>query len=87
MPEPLCQVRDNRPNVCVMRKAKGIIPKLNGKKGWPSLKEARVHLEIDDVDAHSAMTDAHSALAIFRYLKENGADLTPEVHFAANRPE
>ena len=73
-------------NVCVMRKANGIIPKAGGKKGWPKLSEARAHLGLADDDAHSAGADAASALAILKHLATNGADLTPEVHYAKNHP-
>jgi DNA polymerase-3 subunit epsilon len=73
-------------NVCVMRKANGHILKASGKKGWPSLAEARQFLNLDTSRAHTALGDAHDALAIFRHLHSVGADLTPEVHFAKDRP-
>ncbi len=73
-------------NVCVMRKANGFIPKASGKKGWPSLAEAREFLKLGHHEAHKAQSDAHAALEIFRHLTAVGADLTPEVHYAANPP-
>lgn len=74
-------------NVCVMRKANGYILKANGKKGWPSLAEARDFLGIKHDKAHTSGADADSAELIYRYLKAQGADLTPEVHYAANPPK
>lgn len=71
-------------NICVMRKAAGIIPKAGGKKGWPKLIEARAHLGLSDEGAHTAGADAMTALHILKYLAANGADLTPEVHYSKN---
>lgn len=71
-------------NICVMRKAAGIIPKAGGKKGWPKLVEARTHLGLSDEGAHTAGADAMTALHILKYLAANGADLTPEVHYSKN---
>lgn len=73
-------------NVCVMRKANGFIPKATGKKGWPSLAEARDFLGITHDKAHTSGADADSAETIYRFLKQQGADLTPEVHYAKNPP-
>jgi DNA polymerase III epsilon subunit-like protein len=73
-------------NVCVMRKANGIIPKAGGKKGWPKLSEARTHLGLKTDEAHTATADAMDAWHILKYLAAHGADLTPEVHYAANHP-
>ena len=69
-------------NVCVMRKSKGVIPKVNGKNGWPSLKEACTFLNLDHEGAHGALKDAEDALAVFRYLHSRGVDLTPSVHYS-----
>lgn len=71
-------------NVCTMRKANGHILKANGKKGWPSLKECRAFLKLPEDRPHGAISDARDALAVFRYLRSVGADLTPEVHYAGD---
>lgn len=71
-------------NVCVMRKANGVILKAGGKKGWPSLAEARAALNLTSDGAHKAIKDAHDALEVFRHLRAQGVDLTPEVHFASD---
>jgi len=71
-------------NICVMRKAAGIIPKAGGKKGWPKLIEARAHLGLSDEGAHTAGADALVALQILKYLAAHNVDLTPEVHYSAN---
>jgi DNA polymerase-3 subunit epsilon len=73
-------------NVCVMRKANGIIPKAGGKKGWSKLSEARKHLGLDESEVHTAIADANAAWHILKYLATHGADLTPEVHYAKNHP-
>lgn len=74
-------------NVCVMRKAKGVIPRRDGKKSWPSLADCRAFLKISHDAAHSAGADALSALEVLKYLHSQGVDLTPEVHFAKNKPD
>jgi DNA polymerase III subunit epsilon len=74
-------------NFCAMRKAAGVIPKAGGKKGWPKLSEACAFLKIEQPDAHTALADARSAATIFRYLREQGVDITPEVHYAKKTPE
>ena len=71
-------------NVCVMRKSNGVILKAGGKKGWPSLAEARAFLNLTTEGAHKAVKDAHDALEVFRHLKAQGVDLTPEVHLAGD---
>lgn len=71
-------------NVCVMRKANGVILKAGGRKGWPSLQEAREALGLTAEGAHKAVKDCHDALEVFRHLHSKGVDLTPEVHFAAD---
>lgn len=73
-------------NVCVMRKANGILPKAGGKKGWPKLSEAKTHLGLDESEVHTAIADANAAWHILKYLAAHGADLTPEVHYAKNHP-
>lgn len=74
-------------NVCVMRKAKGVIPRPDGKKSWPSLAHCRAFLKLPHELAHSAGADARSALEVLRYLHSQGVDLTPEVHYAKNQPD
>lgn len=69
-------------NVCVMRKARGVIPRLDGKNNWPSLNDCREFLKLSHDDKHTAGADAESALAVFLHLHKAGVDLTPEVHFA-----
>ena len=71
-------------NVCVMRKANGHILKAGGKKGWPSLAEARTFLQRPVDRPHGALSDAFDAYAIFKFLHGRGVDLTPEVHYAAD---
>lgn len=83
MPDLFEQTR----NICVMRRSMGIIPKLNGKKGWPKLDDARAHLGLSSDGSHSAIKDALDALAIYRHLKGLGVDLTPEVHHSAHVEE
>lgn len=73
-------------NICVMRKANGVILKANGKKGWPTLAECRTFLGLANDGAHTAGADASAALAVFRYLLAQGVDLTPEVHYAKAKP-
>jgi len=74
-------------NVCVMRKSQGVIPRPDGKKSWPKLEHCRAFLNLSDAGAHGAVADAHAAVAILRYLHSRGVDLTPEVHYARNRPD
>lgn len=71
-------------NVCVMRKSNGVILKAGGKKGWPSLQEARTALGLTSDGAHKAVKDCHDALEVFRHLRDRGVDLTPEVHLASD---
>lgn len=87
MPDLFEQTR----NVCVMRKANGHILKKGGKKGWPSMQEAREFLQASGSEwldpasegkPHGALRDARDATGIFRFLTEAGVNLTPEVHFA-----
>lgn len=74
-------------NICVMRKANGIILKEGGKKGWPSLARCRDVLGLSHDGAHRGMKDATDALAVYRHLLVQGVDLTPEVHHHANVEE
>lgn len=73
------------PNVCLMRKSQGIIPRPDGKKSWPKLEHCRTFLNLDHAGAHTAGADAASALAVFRYLHAKGVDLTPSVHYAKEK--
>jgi DNA polymerase III subunit epsilon len=77
-------------NVCVMRKNVGVckIPYANGKPGYkfPKLAEAMAHWKLEQRGAHTSLGDARSALALLRCLDSIGIDLTPEVHYAKNRP-
>lgn len=74
-------------NVCVMRRANGIILKEGGKKGWPSLDRCRDVLGLSKEGSHRGLKDALDALAVYRHLKSLGVDLTPEVHHSANVEE
>jgi DNA polymerase III epsilon subunit-like protein len=74
-------------NVCVMRKANGIILKDGGKKGWPSLARCREVLGLSSEGAHGAVKDAMDALAVYRHLRAQGVDLAPEVHHHAHVEE
>jgi len=74
-------------NVCVMRKANGVILKDGGKKGWPSLERCRQVLGLSNDGAHGAIKDARDALDVWLYLKSQGVDLTPEVHHHAHVEE
>lgn len=74
-------------NICVMRKANGVILKDGGKKGWPSLQRCRDVLGLSAEGAHGAVKDARDALEVWRYLKSQGVDLTPEVHHHAQVEE
>jgi len=78
---------DETKNICTMRKANGIILKADGKKGWPSLSRCREVLGLTHDGAHSAVKDALDALAVYRHLRANGVDLTPEVHHHAHVEE
>lgn len=76
-------------NFCCMRKSNGPIPKADGKKGWPKLSEAKAFLmakgllkDATEGEPHSALHDAQVCVAILRFLKSEGIDLTPEVHYA-----
>lgn len=73
-------------NVCLMRRSQGFIPRPDEKKSWPKLEHCRKYLKLSDDGAHTALADAHAALEILRYLHRSRVDLTPEVHFAKNRP-
>lgn len=80
---------ESTPNVCIMRKSVGVcrIPKKSGGGyKFPNLAEACAHFKIIQADAHTAIGDARDALAILRMLHKIGIDLTPEVHYAKNRP-
>lgn len=74
-------------NICVMRKANGIILKEGGKKGWPSLARCREVLGLSSDGAHGAVKDAMDALAVYRHLRAQGVDLSPEVHHHAHVEE
>lgn len=74
-------------NVCVMRKANGVILKEGGKKGWPSLQRCREVLGLSNEGAHGAVKDARDALDVWLYLRAQGVDLSPEVHHHANVEE
>lgn len=74
-------------NVCVMRKANGIILKEGGKKGWPSMDRCREVLGLTRDGAHGAMKDATDALAVYHHLFAQGVDLTPEIHRHAHVEE
>ncbi len=69
-------------NVCVMRKARGVIPRRDGKNNWPSLDDCRAHLNLTAAGKHTAGADADAAFAVFMHLRAQGVDLTPEVHLA-----
>lgn len=82
---------ERTPNFCCMRKSNGPIPKASGKKGWPSLREAKAFLEargvvFEDAAQHQALPDALVCVEILRYLQSVGVDLTPEVHFKNQAP-
>lgn len=83
MPDLFEQTR----NVCVMRKANGIILKEGGKKGWPSLERCREVLGLSSDGAHGAVKDARDALAVWLYLRSQGVDLMPEIHHHAHVDE
>lgn len=72
-------------NICVMRQAKGVIPRPDGKKSWPKLEHCRAFLGLSHDGAHGAGADAAAALAVFRYLHSQGVDLTPDVHYATGK--
>lgn len=87
---------EQTPNICVMRKANGIIQceridKKTGEKklvnGWPSLNRCREVLGISTEGAHGAVKDAMDALAVYRHLRAKGVDLQPEVHHHAHVEE
>lgn len=80
MPDLFEQTR----NVCVMRKANGVILKEGGKKGWPSLNRCRDVLGLTSDGAHGAVKDATDALAVYKYLRAQGVSLEPEVHHHAD---
>lgn len=70
-------------NVCLMRKANGVILRPDGKKGWPKLEHCRAALGLDNEGAHRVGADVRSALAVLLHLRDRGVDLTPEIHRAA----
>jgi DNA polymerase III subunit epsilon len=80
-------------NVCTMRKSVGVCkipyadPKKNGYK-FPKLAEAMAHWKLRRafVQGNKALGDARDALSILQALDSIGIDLTPEVHYAKNRP-
>lgn len=80
---------ESTPNLCVMRKCIGVckIPKANGRGyKFPKLAEAMAHFKLPQPEAHTAAGDALSAVMIARMLSQIGIDLSPEVHYAKNRP-
>lgn len=80
---------ERAPNICVMRAAINVckVPKAKGGGyKFPKLLEACVHFGIESMEAHSAMGDAKSALAIFRELHKLNALPEATVHFAKNPP-
>lgn len=80
-------------NVCVMRKSVGVCkipyadPKKKGYK-FPKLEEAMAHWKMPRAarQKNKAIGDTRDALSILRCLDSIGIDLTPEVHYAKNRP-
>lgn len=88
-------------NICTMRKAGGVITALRPIKdkvtkevigwketnNWPSLKRCREVLGLSADGAHGAVKDAMDALAVYRYLRDRGVDLSPAVHEHANVDE
>lgn len=78
-------------NFCCMRKSNGVILKASGKKGWPSLDEAKARVDFDPAafgveGKHRALADAYAAYVILKHLRDHGVDLTPEVHFKNQAP-
>ena len=84
MPDLFEQTR----NICVMRKAQGVIPRPDGKSSWPKLDHCRAHLGLGRDGAHEPSADAHAALAVFRHLLAQGVEMAPQVHYAKEvKPE
>lgn len=75
-------------NFCAMRKSNGVVLKPGGKKGWPKLSEACEFIgrARDESGVHRALGDARDCHAVFLYLRDRGVDLTPEVHYAREKP-
>ena len=80
-------------NVCIMKKSVGVckIPYADPKKGgykFPKLEEAMAHWKLERAprQKNKAIGDARDALSVLRCLDSIGIDLTPEVHYAKNRP-
>lgn len=74
-------------NFCAMRKSMGIVKKLNGKGGWPSLKDACAHFGINNEGPHTSAGDAMACLQVMQKLKELGVPLVPSVHYAKEKTE
>lgn len=74
-------------NFCAMRKSMGVVKKLNGKGGWPGLKDACAHFGITNAAEHTSLGDAMACLEVMRWLKKIGRPIVPEVHFAKEKPE
>jgi DNA polymerase III epsilon subunit-like protein len=73
--------REQTPTLCIMKKSTGVVKatKANGQIKNPKLSEAMAHFKIQQTDAHTAMGDARSALAILRMLMQIGIDLAPDI--------
>ena len=77
-------------SICVMRDAVNVVkaPKKSGKGfKFPKLEEACRHFGIGQSQAHSAMSDAESAAAIFRALNALGVLREPAVYLARVKPD
>lgn len=81
---------ENTPNICVMRAATPVVrlPYKNGHAGYkfPKLAEALEFFKIPPANAHHALDDARSALAVFRVLHKLGLLPAAEVHYANRQP-
>lgn len=80
---------DRTPNICTMRALTDVcqIPPKSGRGAykWPSLSEACVFFDMDNLGDHSAKADAQACLDLLRKLKEMGKMPEAKVHFAKNK--
>lgn len=72
-------------NTCLMRSCNPLkIPKSNGKRGSPRLRDACDHFGIVNEKEHDGLNDARAAYQILLKLRELDALLEPKVHYAKN---
>jgi DNA polymerase-3 subunit epsilon len=76
---------EQTPSVCTMRGAMPFkIKKLNGKGGFPGLKDVCAHFDVPQPKEHDALSDVQSTVRIFREMVLAGFKPEPAVHHSKN---